>query len=481
MRRLASDSLIYGLGSVANQALAVVLLPLYTRFLTTEEYGAYALLVAAGTLVSLVAALGVHSGLTRIFFLYEGAEERGRVVFTALAFALLSTALVFGALFGAAPALNRALFGAVDHVTWVRFSIAIFCLGALNSVALGTLQAQQRPRGYVVCSALGLLTSCAVSIWLVAGRGRGVTGVLEGQLAGIAVQLGLALAMCTSTLRPRFHARALREMLAFALPILPANLASWGLGLADRWFLQRSSSLAEVGLYALGYRFGAALDAFFVAPFTLAWFPYLYSIADQPDHREVVARVFEYFAFVAGALVLVLDLFGGDVIRWIADPSFQDAERVIFWIGLAVLLRGMTFITMSGMNLARRNPLAIAVYGLGAAGNVALLAALVPRHGMLGAAAATVLTYFAINVGFWRVSQRYHPIPFRPAKIMWLIGVLIALHAAGRALAPAPLLAALAVKAAVLVAYPAILIASRFFAAGELARARQLLHGLRAT
>lgn len=482
MRRLASDSVIYGLGSVANQALAVLLLPLYTRYLAPDEYGSYALLSAAGSLVALAAALGISSGLTRIFFLYESAEERGRVVFTAIVFALLSASLVGTLLFACAPLLSRLLLDSADPVAWVRLTIAIFCLAALNSVALSTLQVLQRPRSYVACSALGLLASCGTSIWLVAGLGRGVTGVFEGQLTGIVVQLALALAACATTLRPRFHGGALRAMLAFAIPLIPANVAAWSLGLSDRWFLKEYATFTDVGLYALGYRFGSALETLFVAPFTLAWFPYLYSIANQPDHRMVIARVLEYFALVAGTLVLALALFGGDVIRVIADPAFHGAERVIFWIGLGVLFRGMTFITMSGMNLVRRNWLAGLIYGVGVAINLALLAVLVPRYGMMGAAVATMFTYFAINLGFWRVSERLYPIPFRPGKIAWLVCVLLALHLGSRWIPPTtPLAASLALKVLILAALPAILVASRFVAAADVARARELLQRFRAT
>jgi len=479
MRRLASDSLIYGLGSVANQALAILLLPLYTRYLTPDEYGAFALLTAAGGVLTLVAALGINSGLTRIFFLFEGAEERGRVVFTAYTFALASSALMALCLFLTAPAIDRAFFNFSGGERWVRLAVATFSVSALNAVALGTLQVEKRARVYVACSLLGLLASCGTSIWLVAGLDRGVLGVLEGQLVGVLVQFALALGATLPTIRPRFHRPALREMLAFSLPLIPANLSAWGLGLADRWFLNHSASLAEVGLYALGFRFGSVLTTLFVSPFTLAWFPYLYSITSQPDHREVVARVLEYFSFLAGAITLGLALFGGDVIRLISDPSFQDAERVIFWIGLGTLFRGMTFITMTGMNVVRRNQLGVAIYGVGVVLNLLLLAALVPRFGMMGAAVATVVTYFAINLGFWRVSQRLYPIPFRPAKIAWLVGVLVALHALARLVPPTPLAASLALKGLLLLAFPAILVGSGFFAAADIARVRELARRLR--
>ncbi len=479
MRRLASDSVIYGLGSVANQTLAIILLPLYTRYLTPDEYGAYALLTAAGGVLMLAAALGINSGLTRIFFLFEEAGERGRVVFTAYTFALVSSALVALCLLLAAPAIDRAFFDFSGGASWVRLAIVIFSLSALNAVALSTLQVEKRAGVYVACSLLGLLASCGTSIWLVAGLDRGVLGALEGQLVGVLVQVGLAFGATLPTMRPRFHRAALREMLAFSLPLLPANLAAWGLGLADRWFLKNYASLTELGLYALGFRFGSALGTVFVSPFTLAWFPYLYSITSQPDHREVVARVLEYFSFLAGAIALGLALFGGDIIRLISDPAYQDAERVIFWIGLGILFRGMTFITMTGMNVVRRNQLSVAIYGVGVVLNLLLLAALVPRFGMMGAAAATVATYFAINLGFWRVSQRLYPIPFRPAKIAWLVGVLVGLHALSRLVPPTPLAISLALKGLLLLAFPAILVGSGFFAATDLARVRELARRLR--
>ena len=123
MRRLASDSLIYGLGSVANQALAILLLPLYTRFLTPADYGSLALISAAGAVLGLAAALGVNSGLTRIFFLYESGEERASMVFTALVFALgasVPTGLVLTLL---APDLRPLLFPGADGDTVVRTAI----------------------------------------------------------------------------------------------------------------------------------------------------------------------------------------------------------------------------------------------------------------------------------------------------------------------------------------------------------------------
>jgi O-antigen/teichoic acid export membrane protein len=478
MRRLASDSLIYGLGSVANQLLAIVLLPLYTRFLDPSVYGTLALISAAGAVLQLVAALGVSSGMTRIFFLHAEAD-RGRLVFTAFVFAVACAGAVAGALVALAPEFARALLGSAEGASWVRLAILNYALGAVNMVSLGALQVYRRPRAFVACSALGLLSSCAASIYLVAFAGRGLTGVLEGQLIGMAVQLALGTAASLSRLVPRLHLGGLREMLFFAIPLLPTGLFAWALGLSDRYFLNRYATLTEVGLYALGFRFGVALDTLLVSPFMLAWFPYIYSIQDQPEHKEICARVLEYYTLAAACLVLALALFGSDVIRLIADPSYLDADRVIFWIGLGVLFRGMNILTSTGMNLVKRNVWSIAVYGAGLVANLALLRLLVPGGAMMGAAAAVCATYLIVTAGFWIVSQRLYPLPFRLGKLALVVLAAIAFYAASRLVPEEPRLLAFALKSALVVGFPLALFAVRFFDSRDIDRLRALLSGLR--
>jgi O-antigen/teichoic acid export membrane protein len=115
MRRLASDSVIYGLGSVANQALSFLLLPLYTQYLTPADYGTLALLGAAGGVLALIVNAGVQSGLTRIFFDYENEDDRAAVVFTALAFTVVTTIAFTVPLYLGADALTPLLFDRPDR------------------------------------------------------------------------------------------------------------------------------------------------------------------------------------------------------------------------------------------------------------------------------------------------------------------------------------------------------------------------------
>jgi O-antigen/teichoic acid export membrane protein len=346
---------------------------------------------------------------------------------------------------------------------------------AVNSVAMAALQAYQRPRPFIMCSITGLFVAGLMSIYFVAFRGRGLEGVLAGQSVGVAIQLVLTLVVLSPTVRPILRARPLREMLAFCVPLVPTSMAAWVLNLADRYFLKAYDTLATVGLYALGFRFGTVLDTLFVRSFTQAWYPYLFSILDNPDHPAICARVLEYYTFGGGFIVLGMALYGGDVIRLISDSSFWGADGVIYWIALGCLLRGMTYITVAGIQVRRKTQYSAYVYGVGSALNVGLLWVLVPRFSIMGAALSMVLTYFAISVTLYLIAQRLHPIPYRVGKVLGVLLLMTAIYLPSRMLPAETTLATLAAKSVLLLLFPTLLVGFRFLAAEDIARARGLL------
>ena len=144
MRRLASDTVVYGLGSVASQAVAFLLLPLYTRYLTPADYGTLALVGAAGNVLPLIAALGIHSGLTRVFFFYADPDDRDAVVATGLAFGIVSSILVAISLFLFAGDIASFFLDTPEGATLVRLAVGTYTVSALGSIALSILQIHQR-------------------------------------------------------------------------------------------------------------------------------------------------------------------------------------------------------------------------------------------------------------------------------------------------------------------------------------------------
>src|SRR3954462_15189647 len=93
MKRLGRHSAVYGLGGVVSRGLPGFLLPLYTRFLDTEDLGAVGLIVALSAVLVTILRLGISSAFFRFYFDSPEPGQRRLVVRTSFWFTMGSATL----------------------------------------------------------------------------------------------------------------------------------------------------------------------------------------------------------------------------------------------------------------------------------------------------------------------------------------------------------------------------------------------------
>src|SRR5919204_5054599 len=98
LKELLRHSAIYGLGSIVARILAVLLLPLYTRYLTPGDYGLIETLVALSAVLTALVAQAMKSAFFRFYFDSAEDDRRRQVVLTAFWYvmAAATTVLAFG-------------------------------------------------------------------------------------------------------------------------------------------------------------------------------------------------------------------------------------------------------------------------------------------------------------------------------------------------------------------------------------------------
>ncbi len=68
LRRLATTGAAYTAASIISKLIAVALLPLYTRHLSTDDYGAAEILFAGVVTASIVVRLGLIEAVLRFYY-----------------------------------------------------------------------------------------------------------------------------------------------------------------------------------------------------------------------------------------------------------------------------------------------------------------------------------------------------------------------------------------------------------------------------
>ena len=481
LRRLATTGAAYTAASILSKVIAVALLPLYTRYLAPSDYGAAEVMFAAVVSVSIIVRFGLIEAVLR--FYYKDDEDPDRVV--ASTFAGLFWLSTIGAALAMpfAGPISEALLDR-PAADLARISIAGLWVLTMHEYLLTLFRLEERARAFFLTTILNVLTAICLTVVLVVGLDEGARGLLLGSYAsGAAFVLALAL-VHWRRLSLLFDPALLRRLLRFGLPTMPAEVSLYALNFVDRIIIVRSLGLVEAGLYSLAVKFAQAVNVL-VRGFQLAWPPLAYSIRDDEEARRAYATVVTLFVAGCTFVVTGMWLFSRWIVRALAAPEYFASYEAIGLITAAVTLYALYMVMVVILGRTGRTEFNLPAALAALAANVALNLVLVPWLGIVGAGLALAVSYLVAVVLMYRFTQRLFPVPYqwgRLARIVLAAAVLIVL---GELLAPTAGAAGFLIRAALLAAYPAALLASGFFTSGErawlarLSRPRQLAADLR--
>jgi O-antigen/teichoic acid export membrane protein len=469
IKRLARHSAVYGLGGLASRILAVLLLPLYTKYLTPADYGRIEILIAASTVLVIVLRMGISTAFFRFYFDAADPARRTLVVRTCFWFTMVmaTAGLVLGLVL--APEIAHVLrLG--PHANLVR-AAAVGLWAQMNYEQLTSLfRVEERSVAFVTASLVNLFVTVGATVLLVVVLDRGAIGVIVGNFTGTLFIYVVLLVYRRYQLGLQFDRGLLRAMNRFGMPLVPAALALWAINFIDRWLIAIFKDQAEVGVYSVAVRIASAV-VFLLIAFRTAWPAFAYSIEDDGMARRTYSYVLTYVVYVTCWASLALGVLAPWLVHLLArNPAFyraSDAVALLAFSGAAYA--GYTVLAI-GSGRARKTQGNWIVAGAAAALNVGLNVVLIPPYGMIGAAIATLAAYLALFAGMFLYAQHVYRVAYQWRRVLTAAGVAAALTVLGSVVS-----LPLAVAILLALVYPLCLLPLGFYLPGELSRMRRLV------
>jgi len=431
LRRLGKHSAIYGLGGLVSRILAVLLLPLYTRYLSPSDYGKVETLIALTTVIGIVLRMGIHSAFFRFYFDSDDPAARRLVLRTSFWFTMgMATAGLVGGLLLAAP-IADALFGSVDDSELVIAAFVGLWAGMNYEQVTSLFRVEERSVAFVSASLANILLTIGATLLLVVTLEKGPIGVIVGNFTGTLLVYAVLLGYRREQLGLQFDRSLLRRMNHFGVPLVPTALFLWVTNFSDRLFLVKLADTEEVGLYSVGVRIASALVLLLTA-FRLAWPAFAYSIEDDNEARRTYGYVLTYLVFVTTWVATALALLSPWIVEWIAAPAFESSSRVVGPLAFSTVAFAAYIVVAIGVGRAKRTQFNWVVTGAAAAVNVVLNLLLIPPYGMMGAAVATIAAYATMFAGMAWWAQRIYPVPYQWRRVLTAAVTGVALAAGGK-------------------------------------------------
>lgn len=426
--RLFKHSSIYAFGGIINRIGAFLLLPLYTHFLSPAEYGILELVYATASIVSSLLAVGVAHATLRFYFEYTDSAERKRLVSTALLGSFVIVLCGVAILWMLGGPLSTKVLGSAESIYLIQLTLLIIVFELSTQIGYAYFRAKEYSQRFVLTSLLQLILQVIANYYTVAILGKGVEGVLMGNLLSVVLVWLYVVGVTIRECGLKFEVTKFKNLLAYSFPFLLSTIVSVVLSRTDRFLLKAFYSLEAVGIYALAIKFISLIEVLFSEPFKNSYGAFRFSVIHQANAKEIQSRIVVYVMAGVGFLALGISGFAIDILRLLSPSQYWDAASIIPILAIGTIIGSLIYPFQTGILYAKKTRYVFYVSVIAGVLQVLLNISLIPRFGALGSALA-VLLIAAVNVISvnW-FSQRLYPVDYNYrdlAKLGGLCGILL--------------------------------------------------------
>jgi O-antigen/teichoic acid export membrane protein len=449
---------VYLIGVILINAAGFVLLPVYTRYLPTSEFGILEIINRCIEVSNIIFVAGL--GITSLsFYCSEKEQERKDSVISTAIIALLVFSLTGASIFQVlARTLNDYFFSSREHLLLFRMASIILFAEMLSIVPMAYIRAQMKSKLFVLISTIRFVSIICINIFFVVILKMRIEGVILGNMIGSIVFATILLAYTIPRTGMKFDMPLFKKMLAFGLPFIPGGIFLFILNNGDRFFIQNMLDSSTLGIYSLGYKIGTLVMVFILGPFLKIWGPYMFKLDKDCEDRKSFGKYFLYLILAYCMAALPLAMFSKEIVRLLSGESYWEGYRVVPYVLVAYLFWATSTFFDSGFYIMRKTFYKPFIMGMATALAIALYWVMIPKYGLLGGAYATLMCFTAFSLMTYAVSKRIYPLKYPLGKFGCILSLGVAIYVLGDLMPEENGLLNLGLRTILVLLYPVIIV-----------------------
>lgn len=407
--------------------LPLIALPVFTRYISVEEFGLYALAVFYGTFGAGVANLGLSSIFERNFF-EKTPIERKQLLWNILCFVVLFFLIISFLTVQFNSFISIAIFqsSALTKLLFVGLFFQTF--KSLNLYFFIYLKNYENAQKFTYLSIFESILSIGIAMGLVVYFSMGLYGFLIGQAIGVFITFILAFFMVFFPFNHKLDIQLLRDQLKLSLPLTPRIFFGVINSQFDRYMLGILSSMGGVGLFDIGQKI-ANTSFTFMTTVQNVFAPQVYKrlFSKNLVVQRSVGTFLTPFFYLCILYCLTLALFSYEIIYILTPEEFHKAAPVV---SILCLLYGFYFFGKQPQLLfAKKTGLISTISFVSVFLNIGLNFLFIKYYGVIGAAFATLLAGSISTAISFYFGQKYTPIKYEKSLFIILLYFVLVVFA----------------------------------------------------
>ncbi len=418
-KELAKNTIIIFMGKVCTQLISFLLLPLYTSYLVTEEYGFVDLITTYVTLIVPIITLELEMSVFRYLVDCRKDKEETKKVFSNNFIILLFSLLIF-----VIGYLIVTCFWKFDYRFLILIDIVICTFsGNFLQIARGVGRTLDYAISCIITGASTILFNILLIVVFKLGAFGMITSIALANGLG-AIYLFVRLKMWRYIDFKKKDKKLIKEMYHYSIPLVPNGISWWIVNVSDRTIITAILGTAANGIYAVSNKFPTILSSL-LGIFNLSWSESAALHIDSPDRDE-------FFSDISNTVTKLFTCLGVGMIACmpfvfplLVNHSYDDAYYYI-----PILVLGAVFNVIiclySAVYIAKKMTKQVATTSIiGAVINIVVNLGLVKFIGLYAAAISTAVSYFVMMVYRHFDLKKYMTITYEKGLLIKTICIFI--------------------------------------------------------
>ena len=387
-KKLAKNTTIFAVANFGSTLLRFLIVPFYTYYLTTSEYGIVDTLSTTVSLCMPIVILGMQEAVLR--FTLDKLYSHASVIKIALLILCVDSIIALALYI---PLSKFQLFNGL----WWLFYCYLICY-AVNNILLNYTRGTGNSIIFMCGGILNTVVMLVCNIVMIAVLKLGVKGYLYSLILGYAIS-SLFLFFKTKlafALNEGIVERTLfKEMLKYSLPLMPTAAMWWVMNAVDRYAINYFLGVSATGIFAIAHKVPTVISVCY-SVFQQAWQISAVDAISAYDREKFYGKVYDIFfrgLFLLSSFVIL-------IIEPLLAVTVSSAY-VIAWKYTPFLLLGSVFASMAGFLgvnyvVTKKSVGALSTSAIGAFANIIFNITLIPYLGLQGSALATLLGFYVV-------------------------------------------------------------------------------------
>lgn len=388
---LVKNTAILSIGTICTKILTFVMVPLFSRWLSTEDYGDFDLLCTYITLLIPLVTLSCGEALFRKLI---DAKDRERSA------GITSTCMAIVAVGCFSMLLVSAVVMYFYRPSLILSFLALSLGELLNNFLMYYARGKRKLRIYAIASiifvvSMSLFVTLFIYVWSV-----GLNGILYGYAVGY-VCSALLLVFKTGILQDfdknAINRKDLKEIVAYSAPLIPNAISWWIANVSDRTIVSFVLGSTANGIYALSNKIPAICTALF-SVFHLSWQETASDSISSKDREKYFNNIFnKTFILIVSLSILVLST-NKLLFDFIFDARYSDGRYYVSILMAAIIFSFMAQF-IGGIFIAFQNTKVNGATTIIAAFlNITINVALIKPLGLYAASLSTLISYLVLYI-----------------------------------------------------------------------------------